>query len=284
MTARLIMKLRVAEARYTTADVLHVTLAVHPRTPELPAWASGAHVDLRMPDGRVRQYSLCGDPADRTRYDIAIKREVAGRGGSMWAHASLTPGAIAHVSAWPRSNFPLVQGARLHVLVAGGIGVTPFAAMVRKLGGGSGIRAASCARSAAAAPLLADLRTVCGERLRTWFSSEGRRFSAATIGPPDEGSHLYVCGPPRLLDPVLADAATAGWGKRTSTPRFSNRSATRATSPSPSTCSSRRPERFCMCRPIDRCWRFCARTDWRPYRPASSAFAARASAAIATER
>jgi ferredoxin-NADP reductase len=210
MTARLIMKLRVAQARYTSADVLHVTV-VHPRKPELPVWAPGAHVDLRMPDGRVRQYSLCGDPADRTRYDIAIKREAAGRGGSMWAHASLTPGAIAHVSA-PRNNFPLVQGARRHVMVAGGIGVTPFAAMVRKLAGGQAeFELHLCAPSAAAAPLLADLRMVCGGCLRTWFSNEGRRFSAATIGPPNDGSHLYVCGPPRLLDPVLAYAATAGW-------------------------------------------------------------------------
>src|SRR6202011_4192945 len=85
MTARLIMKLKVAQARYTTPDVLRLTF-VHPRRPELPAWTPGAHVDLRLPDGRARQYSLCGDPADRTRYDIAIKREAAGRGASMWAH------------------------------------------------------------------------------------------------------------------------------------------------------------------------------------------------------
>src|ERR1700688_1414839 len=114
MTARLIMKLQVAQARYTTPDVLHLTF-VHPRKPELPAWAPGAHVDLRMPDGRVRQYSLCGDPVDRTRYDVAIKREAAGRGGSMWAHANLTLGAIAHVSA-PRNNFPLADDARRHVM------------------------------------------------------------------------------------------------------------------------------------------------------------------------
>jgi vanillate O-demethylase ferredoxin subunit len=210
MTARLIMKLRIAQARYTTPDVLHLTL-VHPRKPELPAWAPGAHVDLRIPDGRVRQYSLCGDPADRTRYDIAIKREAAGRGGSIWAHANLAPGAIAHVSA-PRNNFPLVQGARRHVLVAGGIGVTPFVAMVRKLASEQAeFELHLCALSAAAAPLLAELRAVCGERLRTWFSGEGRRFSAVMIGPPGDDTHVYVCGPPRLLAPVLAHVATAGW-------------------------------------------------------------------------
>jgi ferredoxin-NADP reductase len=81
MTARLIMKLRVQKIRLTTPDVLHLQL-VHPLRPVLPEWSAGAHVDLRMPDGRVRQYSLCGDPDDRTRYEIAVKREATGRGGS----------------------------------------------------------------------------------------------------------------------------------------------------------------------------------------------------------
>jgi ferredoxin-NADP reductase len=210
MTARLIMKLRVAQARYTTPDVLHLTL-VHPRKPELPPWTPGAHVDLRLPDGRVRQYSLCGDPADQARYDIAIKREAAGRGASIWAHANLTPEAIAHVSA-PRNNFPLADDARRHVLIAGGIGITPLVAMARKLAREDRpFLLHHCARSAEAAPLLPELRAICGNHLRTWFSSEGRRFAPVNIGPPRDGDHLYVCGPSRLIDPVLAHAAATGW-------------------------------------------------------------------------
>jgi ferredoxin-NADP reductase len=210
MTARLIMKLRVALARYTTPDVLHLTL-VHPHKPELPAWTPGAHVDLRIPDGRVRQYSLCGDPADRTRYEIAIKREASGRGASLWVHANLTPGAIAHVSA-PRNNFPLAADARRHILVAGGIGVTPFVSMVRKLAGErADFEFHLCAASVEATPLLPEIRALCGDRLSTWFSSEGRRFSVTAIGPPDAGRHLYVCGPTRLLEPVLAHAAASRW-------------------------------------------------------------------------
>src|ERR1700678_1719077 len=119
MTARLIMKLLVEQARYATPDVLHLTL-VHSRRPELPAWTAGAHVDLRLPDGRARQYSLVGDPMDRTRYPISIKRETTGRGASLWAHANLAQGAIAHVSA-PRNNFPLAKEGGRHILVAGGI-------------------------------------------------------------------------------------------------------------------------------------------------------------------
>ena len=210
MTARLIMKLEVAQARVATPDVLHLTL-VHPRKPELPPWAPGAHVDLRLPDGRVRQYSLIGDAADRSQYEIAIKREADGRGASIWAHANLRRGSIAHVSA-PRNNIPLAAAARRVVLVAGGIGITPFVSMVRKLARDEADFALHlCARSAAAAPFLADLRALCGERLQTWFSGEGRRFSAEVIGRPAEGRHLYVCGPLRLLEPVLAQATTAGW-------------------------------------------------------------------------
>lgn len=205
------MKLRVERARYTTPDVLHLTL-VHSRKPELPPWTPGAHVDLRLPDGGARQYSLCGDPADRTRYEIAIKREDSGRGASLWAHRNLAAGAIAHVSA-PRNNFPLAADARRHILVAGGIGVTPFGSMVRQLARDrADFELHLCARSAEAAPLFAELRALCGpDRLRAWFSQQGRRFDPATIGAPEGGAHLYACGPARLLDAVATSAAAAGW-------------------------------------------------------------------------
>lgn len=210
MTARIIMKLAVASARLTTPAVLHVRL-VHPQRPELPAWDPGAHVDLRLPDGRVRQYSLCGDPADRSGYEIAVKREDAGRGGSAWAHANLRPGAIAHVSA-PRNNFPLVESAREHILIGGGIGVTPFVAMARQLAAReTDFVLHDCAPSAEHAPLLDELRAVCGGRLREWFASDGRRFDPAEIGPPRDGAHVYACGPQRLLDAVRESLRAAGW-------------------------------------------------------------------------
>ena len=204
------MKLRVAAAELTTPDVLRLTL-VHPTRSELPAWTPGAHVDLRTSDGRVRQYSLCGDPLDRARYEIAIKREPAGRGGSAWVHANLAVGAVAHVSA-PRNNFPLVEGAREHLLVAGGIGVTPLSAMVHELARrGESFRLHVCARSAAEAPLLRELAALCGPRLSTWFAADGTRFDPLVLGPPRDGTHVYACGPSRLLDAVHAGCAAAGW-------------------------------------------------------------------------
>jgi ferredoxin-NADP reductase len=201
MTARIIMKLRVERARFTAPGVLHLDL-VHPLRPELPQWSAGAHVDLRLPDGRVRQYSLCGDPADRSRYEIAIKREASGRGGSVWAHENLKEGAIAHVSA-PRNNLPLAEKASRYVLIGGGIGITPFVSMVHALtAAGRDFVLHYCARSRAEAPLLAELQAVCGDRLTCWFSGEGARFVPAMHLRPDDGTHFYACGPERLLDAV----------------------------------------------------------------------------------
>ncbi|MDR3463813.1 MAG: PDR/VanB family oxidoreductase [Beijerinckiaceae bacterium] len=208
MSARLIMKLRVASARLTTPDVLHLSF-IHPSRPELPAWTPGAHVDLRTASGKIRQYSLCGDPADRAHYEIAIKREDAGRGGSVWAHANLDVGAEAHVSA-PRNNFPLRENAHRHILIGGGIGVTPMLAMAHGLvATNQDFELHFCARSEKEAPMLAEAKAICGDRLQLWLSTSGRRFDPGQLGPVRDGVHIYACGPQRLLDAVRA--AAAGW-------------------------------------------------------------------------
>jgi ferredoxin-NADP reductase len=210
VTARVIMRMRVEATALATPEVMVGTF-VHPKRAVLPPWTPGAHVDLRLPDGRVRQYSLCGDPADRSRYRIAVKREEVGRGGSRWCHDSLTPGAEALLSA-PRNNFPLAEGATRHVMVAGGIGITPFVAGARQLAAaGAEVTLHFAARSAALAPLLPELRAALGPRLVTWFADEGRRLDPAVLGSPAAGTHLYACGPERLLDAVRAQAATIGW-------------------------------------------------------------------------
>ncbi|SDB64501.1 PDR/VanB family oxidoreductase [Belnapia rosea] len=212
MTARIIQKLRVVAVAESTPEVRVYTLE-HPRKPLLPDWSAGAHVDLRLPDGRMRQYSLCGEPGPQPRWQIAVKRETVGRGGSAWVHDSLALGTEVQVSA-PRNNFPLAAGAVRHVLVGGGIGVTPLLAMARSLAAqGADFTFHLCARSAALAPLLAELRAVCGERLATWFGDEGRRFDAALIGMPEAGVHLYACGPHRLIEAVRAAAAERGWAE-----------------------------------------------------------------------
>ena len=170
MTARLIMKLRVEKMRFTTPDVVHMQL-VHPLRPTLPEWSAGAHVDLRMPDGRVRQYSLCGDPDDRSRYEIAIKREATGRGGSIWVHENLREGSEVHISA-PRNNLPLSAKGKRYILVAGGIGITPLLPMARTLKRrDKDFTLHYCARTACG-PAARRTRDICGPSLQCWFSEE----------------------------------------------------------------------------------------------------------------
>jgi len=211
MSARIIMKLVVDQVIDETPDVRVITFR-HPLRPELPEAEPGAHVDVHIGGGKIRQYSLCNDPADRGRYRIAVKREAAGRGGSRWLHEQLTPGMEIPVTA-PRNNFGLAPGATRHVFVAGGIGITPFVSMVRHLSAVGGDFALHyCARTAAEAPLHRELAALCTPaQLYPWFSRDagGQRFDARALAAPEPGTHIYCCGPASLVEAVRA--ATADW-------------------------------------------------------------------------
>ncbi|MDB5898365.1 MAG: oxidoreductase [Ramlibacter sp.] len=100
---------------------------------ELPAFTPGSHVKVQTPGGAVRKYSLCGDPADRHRYVIAVKREEAGRGGSASMHEQLRQGDVLPTSL-PDNAFPLVDKAKAYLFIAGGIGITPIVSMIRSFG------------------------------------------------------------------------------------------------------------------------------------------------------
>jgi ferredoxin-NADP reductase len=205
MTARIVMKMRVSETRDEPGGVRALTLK-HAWRALLPEASPGAHVDLRLPDGKIRQYSLCGDPADRSSYRIAVKREANGRGGSKWVHENLARGAEIHVSA-PRNNFPLREDASKHLLIAGGIGITPFLAMTMQLAR-TGQDFELHYRSRLSHPAFAkELAAICGNRLRLYA---GARFDVpALLETYKSGMHAYICGPQRLID--AARDATAHW-------------------------------------------------------------------------
>jgi len=210
------MKMTVCHVRAVTESVKAFTFR-HPRRAHLPAPTPGAHVDLHLPGGQVRQYSLCGDPADDTVYQIAVKREDDGRGASRWIHDNLRIGSMVPVSA-PRNNFPLGQGAH-HVLVAGGIGITPMMPMVRYLARRNVSFALHyCAHEEQSTPFLPELRDICGrERLTTYFSAAAARPSArlsveALLKSVTPGVHVYCCGPPRLTPAFRA--AAFNWPER----------------------------------------------------------------------
>lgn len=209
MSARIVMKLRVVARRDGRGGVAVFDFR-HPNKERLPAWTPGAHVDLRLPDGRVRQYSLIGDPEDLSCYRIAVKREAGGRGGSMWLHEALNVGDEAHVSA-PRNNFPLAEGAEASILIAGGIGVTPMVSMARALArAGSPFALHYCVRDRGAAPLLDMLHEICPlGALTLHVSGQNRLDVDALLAETSGNTHVYCCGPETLVDAV--ERAGACW-------------------------------------------------------------------------
>ncbi|EKT83269.1 phthalate 4,5-dioxygenase [Rhodococcus opacus M213] len=202
------MTLTVA-ARTVVADaVVELTLA-HPAGWPLPQWTPGAHLDLVLGPNLVRQYSLCGDPGDRSAYRVAVLREPNSRGGSLAVHDLLTVGATLDTQG-PRNNFELVD-AQEYLFIAGGIGITPLLPMI-----------------ATAEAQGIPFRLVYGGRTRSSMAYvenlENRYPGRVTICPQDEVGHLdlptilgehrpgrrvFTCGPGPLLDAI--DSYCTSW-------------------------------------------------------------------------
>lgn len=186
---------------------------VDPGGGELPAVVAGSHIDVHLDNGMIRQYSLCSDPADRRRYVIAVLHEASGRGGSRWLHETLHAQDFLQISL-PRNNFCLDPTAARHVLIAGGIGITPLKAMTHSLvRRGEDFVLHYCARSAAYAAFAEELVKLAGDdhvHLHyDGFEHHGRLDVAALLNHSAPGTHLYHCGPPALM--AACTAATAHW-------------------------------------------------------------------------
>ncbi len=199
-------------AKETVADgIVSLTLAA-PDGGRLPDWTPGAHIDLILPQGVSRQYSLCGDRWDATTYRVAVLREPAGRGGSAYVHDELQADDLVGIGG-PRNNFPMVPAER-YLFVAGGIGITPILPMIRQ-----------------AAMLGADWHLLYGGRTRRSMAflgelagfgdrvdvapqdEQGLLDLPAFLGDPDAGTRAYCCGPAPLLEAL--SRATAQWPART---------------------------------------------------------------------
>jgi vanillate O-demethylase ferredoxin subunit len=181
----------------------------------LPAFAAGSHVDVETPGGATRQYSLCNDPAETHRYLIAVLRDAGSRGGSVAMHDRVNEGDVLSISA-PKNHFALAHDAGSHLLLAGGIGVTPLLCMAERLATvGAAFEMHYCTRSTA--------RTAFRERIgASAFASRvvfhfddgppAQRFDLeAVLSRPQPDRHLYVCGPKGFMDAVLATARARGW-------------------------------------------------------------------------
>ena len=165
---------------------------------ELPRWEPGAHVDLVLPSGLVRQYSLCGDPQDTSSYTVAARLVEDGRGGSREVHEGLRVGDEVEVRG-PRNRFPLVSGAPVYVFVAGGIGITPILPMLRALPEGVEWRLLYCGRSRASMPFLEEVEAFGADQVTV---VEGRPELGSLLGELAEGTVVYCCGPEGLMRAV----------------------------------------------------------------------------------
>ncbi|NXY94793.1 oxidoreductase [Streptomyces sp. BR123] len=181
--------------------VVRLTVA----SPELPAWAPGAHVDVILPSGLVRQYSLCGDPADTGRYTIAIRLVEDGRGGSREAHTRLVEGAELQLRP-PRNRFAL-EPAPSYAFVAGGIGITPILPMLRSAtAAGAHWTLLYGGRSRASMPFLPELAAYGGRVTVVPEDEAGLPDLAGRLCATSPGTLVYCCGPEPLTAAVLAAA------------------------------------------------------------------------------
>ena len=168
----------------------------------LPEWKAGDHLEVVLPSSLIRHYSLCGDPADRASYTVAVLRVADGRGGSREIHDSALAGALLKVRG-PRSNFPLVA-AESYLLLAGGIGVTPLLTMARELSArGSRWSMVYGARSRASMAFRDELdRLGAGKVQFVAQDTDGLPDLESLIDAAESGTAVYCCGPAPMISRV----------------------------------------------------------------------------------
>jgi len=181
----------------------------------LPAYEAGAHIDVRLPNGLIRQYSLCGEPGRPDRYELGILMEAAGRGGSRFFHEQVGEGSVIQVSP-PRNLFGIVPG-KAALLFAGGIGVTPILAMAEHASrSGAAFEMHYCTRSASRAAFRRRIdASAFASRVCYHFDDqpETRLDARSLLRGPRLDTHIYVCGPDGFMDYVLGAAREAGWSE-----------------------------------------------------------------------
>jgi len=208
------LRVIVAQKAVEATDICRLEL-VHAEAGALPAFTAGAHVELHLPGEIRRAYSLCNDPAETHRYVLGILKDPQSRGGSRAVHEALKVGDELSISV-PRNHFALDPAAKSSLLLAGGIGITPLLAMAAQL---QRQRAsfelhytASTAERMAFAEWLAC--APYADKVHFYLSQENpaqRLDLDRLLANPVAGRHLYVCGPQRFIDAVLASARQHGW-------------------------------------------------------------------------
>jgi ferredoxin-NADP reductase/nitrite reductase/ring-hydroxylating ferredoxin subunit len=202
----------VVKRKWTSADGV-IAFELAPRDGHLPTFQPGAHIDVHLPNGLVRQYSITNGPGDLLSYIIGVKSESASKGGSKILVESVREGDLLSISE-PRNNFPLRRDAVRTVLIAAGIGITPLLSMARFLDKSSlPYELHYFTRLGEHIAFRAELEALHGKvyfhtgRARTEIS----QTISQALGAWSHAQHVYVCGPSALLESVRVTAATQGW-------------------------------------------------------------------------
>ena len=193
----------VADVRAEAKDVITLELRAIAGG-ELPEFTPGAHLDVHLPNGLVRNYSLTNDWRERNRYVVGVGRAADSRGGSSYIHNSVRAGQQIKISA-PRNNFPLDESSESFLFIAGGIGVTPIMAMVRWcISNGKPWRLIYAARSRQRTAFYEELCELGGDRVDFHFDDEAGQVLdvAQAISSWKEGESVYCCGPTPLMEAV----------------------------------------------------------------------------------
>jgi vanillate O-demethylase ferredoxin subunit len=187
---------------------------VKPDGSALPGFSAGSHIDVQVPGGLTRQYSLCNDATEQHRYRIAVLRDANSRGGSAGMHVAVKEGDTLLISE-PRNHFPLVHAQRT-LLFAGGIGVTPLLAMAQRLATiGADFVLHYCTRSVERTAFRDEIAaSAYAQRVQFHFDdgdAAQKLDLEKAIGKPQAGTHIYVCGPTGFIDWVVKTAQQLGW-------------------------------------------------------------------------
>jgi cytochrome P450/ferredoxin-NADP reductase len=184
---------------------------VSPDGGPLPRWTPGSHIDIECGSaGLTRQYSLCGDPADATAFEIAVLHEADGRGGSAWIHAHVRAGDRLQIRG-PRNHFRMDESLSKAIFIAGGVGITPVSAMARRAKAlGIDYELHYSGRSRTTMALLDQLAELHGSRLHVYPNDEGVHNDLQTLlAHPEPDTQIYACGPVGMLEAL--DACCAAW-------------------------------------------------------------------------
>lgn len=197
--------------RYEAQGIISVELHPYENT-IFPPFEAGSHIDLHLPNGLIRSYSLLNSPTETHRYLVGVLCDRNSRGGSKWIHEQLRVGMTLQISP-PRNNFELDLQAEHSVLVAGGIGVTPIYCMFQELlRRGKSVELIYCARSRQEAAMLAAL-TGTDAKVRFHFNDEenGLPDMHQYLLGQSPSTHFYCCGPTSMLDAFEAVCQSLGY-------------------------------------------------------------------------